>query len=250
MTSSINGKMTYYSGGGGECSFGDGVPLYNNNKKAFFSTVAMVTQYYAGSKTCGACLNVTSKGTGGGHNPIPSGSFMVFVDNECPTCESGGLDSNLGLDGAWDMEWTLIECPMPSSKPNIQFAYQGSNPYYIKIQVRNTRVPVSNVFITQGGKEVELVRTTDNFWNAPKDYKGFPITTPIPIRIVSILGDSIRDSVPKLSSDGVYDGSTQFPSTRPGGDKIGASTSSFSLSLHAALLLLFCLSLSLANMAL
>jgi len=241
MTGSVNGKMTYYADtGNGNCGLSNPVPpLYSD--KLFFSRVAIVTQYYDSSKTCGACLNVTSKGTGAGNNPIPNGSFLVFVTDQCPSCASGGLDSTKGLDGVWDMEWTLVECPMTDTN-YIQFFYQGSNSNYIKIQVRNSRVPAAQVYVTQGATELEGARTSDNFFEI---HSQVPFTFPLPIRMVSILGDTIRDVVPKLLSDGVLDGTTQFPAHS---DISKLVSSAPSLSLTSSLLVLFACVLVLLNM--
>ena len=40
-------------------------------------------------------------------------------------------------DGRWDIEIRAVQCPVGTSA--IQYWLQGSNAWYLKLQVRNTR---------------------------------------------------------------------------------------------------------------
>jgi hypothetical protein len=38
-----------------------------------------------------------------------TGTYTVFVNNECPECEFGHLDFAMPGDGSWDITW-LVAC--------------------------------------------------------------------------------------------------------------------------------------------
>jgi len=80
--------------------------------------------------------------------------------------------------------------------------WQGSNAYYIKIQVRNHRVPVNTLEFSASGVWYQGIRTDDNFWNAPSNFP-FPITFPLQVRVTSITGASVIDTVSALAADNV-----------------------------------------------
>ena len=49
----------------------------------------------------------------------------------------GDVDLGVSGDGRWDVSIQAVQCPVGSSK--LEYKFQGSNPYYIKLQVRNAR---------------------------------------------------------------------------------------------------------------
>ena len=49
----------------------------------------------------------------------------------------GDVDIGDAGDGRWDVEIQAVQCPVGDTK--IQYSYQGSNLWYIKLQVRNAR---------------------------------------------------------------------------------------------------------------
>ena len=54
---------------------------------------------------------------------------------------SGGMDLFKLGDGRWDISFVAIDCPtVPGEEGNIQLRFQGSNPWYIKLQVRNAKL--------------------------------------------------------------------------------------------------------------
>jgi hypothetical protein len=60
------------------------------------------------------------------------------VADECPECLSGSLDfQNNVYNGRFKIEWTPVQCNVGSS--SFQYSFQGSNAYFIKMQVANTR---------------------------------------------------------------------------------------------------------------
>jgi len=199
FTNTQSGEGTYYSySGGGDCTLTPTPPTGSGA----FSTVAIATNQYRNSITCGMCINVTATGTGKGNNPLPTTPQFVFVNDLCPSCGSNGLDFGLGLDGEWGIIWNAIECTLTS---NIQYVLQGSNSYYTKLQIRNTRFPVNSVYLNVSGKLVSTTKTSDNFFL----YNGL-VSYPLAIRIYGIDGQCLEDEVPTLSNNNVMDGNVQF----------------------------------------
>lgn len=53
---------------------------------------------------------------------------------------AGGYDLYIPGDGRWDIETKAIDCPtVPGKDGNIMFRFTGSNPWYVKLQARNTK---------------------------------------------------------------------------------------------------------------
>jgi hypothetical protein len=50
---------------------------------------------------------------------------------------TGDVDLGVDGDGRWDITIQAVQCPVGSGK--INFKFQGSNEYYIKLQVQNSR---------------------------------------------------------------------------------------------------------------
>eukprot|EP00752_Nemacystus_decipiens_P013640 g12093.t1 len=146
----------------GNCAYGSSVPDMYDGMYA----IALNNHQYDDSQMCGACLEGTADGTGSGYDPIPS-TYKGFITDRCPECSTGDLDFSVSGDGRWDIEWEFVPCPGES----ISFVFEGSNPYYWKIQPRGTKTPV--VSLTINGKAAW--RTQDNFfelgggpWNGPQ----------------------------------------------------------------------------------
>jgi hypothetical protein len=117
----------------------------------------------------------------------------------------GDVDLGLTGDGRWGIYWTANDCPVGSTF--LQYLFQGSNLYYIKLQVRNHRVPISKVeFQGTDSAWYPGARTPDNFWLVnPFTY---PFTWPLTVRVTSIAGHQVIDKVPEFGT-GVVDGSNR-----------------------------------------
>jgi len=197
------GDGTYYDGRGGQgqaCSiwpqpsFMRGLP-----------TVAINNPQWAGSATCGMCVQVTGTGQGSGSNPI-KGSFIAVVSDRCPECKTGDLDLAKSGDGRWKINWVAVDCPVQGG---LQYIFQGSNAWYWKIQVMNHRIPVNAVQF-QGKDKVWYngIRTSDNFWNPPGgfSYPSFPAN----VRIQGVNNQWVSDVVPRISTSPVSGKGVQF----------------------------------------
>lgn len=49
----------------------------------------------------------------------------------------GSVDLAENGDGRWEVEIQAVQCPVGSTK--LEYKFQGSNPWYLKLQVRNAR---------------------------------------------------------------------------------------------------------------
>ena len=47
------------------------------------------------------------------------------------------MDFAENKDGRWDISIQAVQCPVGDNK--LQYAFQGSNPWYLKLQVSNYR---------------------------------------------------------------------------------------------------------------
>ena len=50
---------------------------------------------------------------------------------------AGSVDFAENKDGRWDISIQAVQCPVGDNK--LQYAFQGSNPWYLKLQVSNYR---------------------------------------------------------------------------------------------------------------
>jgi expansin (peptidoglycan-binding protein) len=203
--SPFTGDGTYYGeSDGGNCGLNNPVP----SMYAGMVPVAMNKEQYEESAICGACLSVTGTGEGSGANPI-KGTFAAFVSDQCPECKRGDIDLAQSGDGRWKVTWEVVPCPGVTMS-DIVFQFEGSNPYYYKIQPRQMRSPATRV--TVGA--VECTRTSDNHFVCQSS-AGFPTT--VEVQVWTVLGDHYVNSVTGYS--GVVRGSSA-----PGGSTSAPSS--------------------------
>jgi len=173
-----NKEMTYYAGenaasssgtAGGNCAFSN-----INGLQAFSNVDGWVAVSKAGrydkSMACGMCVQYRGLGGMNGDvaNPIPTTWQKAMVVDSCEACENAAFDKplvelDLGDstgDGRWDIEWKSVECDVGDEKFQYAFAGPGSNTWSIKIQIRNTKVPIYKVEM-KGRKNVEDVTSPD-----------------------------------------------------------------------------------------
>jgi expansin (peptidoglycan-binding protein) len=112
-----------------------------------YTTVAMSPGSYFGSNICGVCLELNGTGIGHGNNPIGS-TIKVVVTDMCQTCTSfGDMKIGLGGDDNWLVTWKAVPCGLTK---NVQYVHQQSQQYFVKLQIRNTNIPVKKVDIIKG----------------------------------------------------------------------------------------------------
>lgn len=184
----FKGEGTYYGfTTGGNCAIRPPVP----NMYSGMVPVAINDAQYSGSLACGACLEVEGSGRGLGATPI-RGKFKAFVMDRCPECKFGDLDLSVSGDGRWDIKWKFVKCP---GEP-VSLLYEGSNPYYWKLQPRGSKTPVRKVWV--GG--IQGVRSQDNFFIFRN---GAPIGTPTTLTTVDIFGQTTSTVLRTFKPDGV-----------------------------------------------
>jgi expansin (peptidoglycan-binding protein) len=222
------GNATYYGlyTGGGACTL-DPTPYAGNTTEnsAIWATVAIADNIWAlfdDSAACGICLSLTGSGVGSGSSPV-DGTYTVFANNQCPSCGNSGIDLGLNGDGVWDITWKAVPCPLGSTL--FQYVFQGANDYYIKLQARNTLYPVAAMYIYQSNAWQALARSADNFFEAGSTVT-YPLDFPISIKITSVTGDYVTDTISTLVNGEVIQGSVQFPNCAGSTTATTAATSS------------------------
>jgi expansin (peptidoglycan-binding protein) len=189
------GDGTYYTeiGGSGTCAL---------EWTAGEHIAAINAAQWEGSVHCGECLAVTG----------PLGSTVVKVVSQCPDCAEGDLDFSYAamaaiadpILGRVPIQWERVACP--TSGP-LQFQFEGSNPYYLKLQVRDHRYGVQSVSVFHNGAYQPMVRNFDNhFVYQP----GSIVADPIDVRITATTGEVLQQSVGPLINDVDLPGTAQF----------------------------------------
>ena len=139
----------------------------------------------------------------------------MLIADLCPGCASGDLDLSTAAfaavtgatDGRYPISWRLASPPL--SQP-IGYRFQGSNPYYIKVQVIDHRNPVYLIELDTGaGGFVALERTSDGFFQ----YSSASPLAVLALRVTDIYSNTLTDSgIPIASNNNdVFAGHAQFP---------------------------------------
>ncbi|CAG5126535.1 unnamed protein product [Candidula unifasciata] len=197
----FKGDGTYYGYTlEGTCTYGDDYPPAGKDSR-ISALVALNAPQFMNSLVCGICLRVVGTGEGLGSDPI-KGEHIVFVKDLCPECKTGSVDFSLDGDGRWDITIQAVQCPVGSSK--IQYSFQGSNEWYLKLQVRNARIPITEVQLQRNGNWVTPKHSSDGYW-VVSDSNGFQ-TNNINVRLTAANGQQLEDTIPRLQNDVVMNG--------------------------------------------
>jgi expansin len=192
---SESGVATYYDAtGAGNCSF-DATP---ND----LDVAAMDAPEYDNSNVCGECVAVTG----------PKGSVTVRIVDQCPECEAGHLDMSQEAfakiadvsAGRVPITWNVVECNV--SGPLSYHYKDGSSQYWTAIQVRNSRLPIAKLEVQSGGSFTEVDRADYNYF---VDASGAG-TGSVTVRITSVDGQQITDTLTAPASDVSVPGMAQF----------------------------------------
>ncbi len=194
-----SGDSTYYAeSDAGNCRVSPTLGQWANDLT--FQTALNNTQYISNDQSagCGICIQGHYLGTGSGATPPPK-TFTALVVDRCPECAPGDLDLALnGGDGRWDIRWRAIDCPVGDTK--LSYLFEGSNPFYIKLGVRNHRIAVTKLEIqTQPNAPfVTATRKTDNFFTCKSC--PFPMKFPIAVRVTGANGQILQDRILTLTN--------------------------------------------------
>ena len=189
---------TYYGDTvGGTCTYGNTPPAYTWPRASDVTLVALNSPQFLGSVTCGMCLKVTGSGLGDKDSTI-EGEYLVFTKDLCPECHPGDIDFALKGDGRWDITIQAVQCPVGDTI--IQYSFQGSNSWYIKLQVRNARIPITSLEITtESGDVITPTHTADNYWTANSPQGNFQ--GELSVKMTAANGEVLHDVVPRVETD-------------------------------------------------
>uniref|UniRef100_A0A2C9KME2 Expansin-like EG45 domain-containing protein n=1 Tax=Biomphalaria glabrata TaxID=6526 RepID=A0A2C9KME2_BIOGL len=168
---------TYYgqNSGGGACQYAGPLPRAATDPK-IWALVAINRPQFLDSLTCGICLKI---------------AFCL-----------GSVDFALKGDGRWSISMQAVQCPVGGS--TIQYAFQGSNPWYIKLQIRNARIPITKALVRRNNNWVTMQRSQDGFWIL-SDGQPMP-DGPIGVRLTAANGYVMEDSIPRIDNSNVLEG--------------------------------------------
>ncbi|XP_064609550.1 uncharacterized protein LOC135473619 [Liolophura sinensis] len=207
----FNGDATYYGEGsnrGGLCQyFPPGLPPAG--RAPGMRSAALNSRQIYNSMGCGMCFKVHGTGDGLGQTPVVGDSY-AFVDDVCPECHEGDLDFSEDGDGRWDIGIQAVQCPVGDS--NIEYKFQGSHQWYIKLQIRNHRIPITHLELFQKKMKtfLPLKHTLDGFWELDDNQIWEkPLEVPLTIRLTAANGEVLEDSVDAIKNDVVIQGSVQ-----------------------------------------
>lgn len=190
------GQGTYYNyTGGGNCS-------YPRPYNTLYAAALNAAQYGAAS-LCGACAEVTGQ----------NGTLIVSLEDQCPECAFGDLDLEADafqfiadpILGRVPISWKIVPCPV--SQPVAFYIKEGSSQFWIAIQVRNHRYPVTKIEVFTDGSFTELPRANYNYFEKMGGLGVGPYT----FRITDYFGQVIiEENIPLLVTTEIP-GKNQFP---------------------------------------
>lgn len=127
--------------------------------------------------------------------PGEPNNLLAYVNDRCPECLTGAIDLGWTGDGRFPITWKAVDCPVIG---NLQYLFQGSQPFYMKLQVRNNKIPISTLeFGTPSGSWITGTRTQDNFFECPS--YPYPVSMPLKVRVTGIDGESLIDQIQSIS---------------------------------------------------
>lgn len=147
------GEGTYYAAdGSGNCSF--------QATPSDLNVAAMNQTDYAASAVCGSCAEITG----------PSGSVRVRIVDRCPECAPGDIDLSREAFakiaavelGRVAIQWTFVPCEVSSGV--VYHFKDGSNPWWLAVQLRNHRHPIAKFEYQKDGTFREAQRAEYNYF--------------------------------------------------------------------------------------
>lgn len=168
---------------------------------------------WAGSEKCGRCLRVTG----------PHGEATVIVTERCFDCPPGALELSEtaflqianATSGIVPIAWETVACDV--GEQTMQLEFEGSNPYYLKVQVQRHRHGIAAVSFHDASTSewTPMRRTGDNHFEVTG---GGPYTMPLRFRIEDVHGQVVEtQDVPEIVNATPIDAGVQLqPCPEPG----------------------------------
>lgn len=183
------GEGTFYAAtGAGNCSF-EATPHD-------LDVGAMNHTDYANSAVCGSCVEVTG----------PNGSVRIRIVDRCPECAPGDIDLSREAFakiaeprlGRVPIQWHFVPCEVESG---VAYHFkEGSNPWWLAVQVRNHRHPVVKFEYQRGGAFHEARRESYNYFVIDDGLGQGPYT----FRITDVTGQQlVSQGVPFREAESV-----------------------------------------------
>ncbi|MBX3188808.1 MAG: hypothetical protein KF819_17450 [Labilithrix sp.] len=198
-TQKQDGIATYYDADGAS-AWNCGFPVTPDD----IDITALNDAEYDKSNGCGACFVVTG----------PKGSVTVRAVDRCPGCEKGHLDLSEQAfakiaepkAGRVPITYQGVACGVSG---NLSYHFKdGSSKYWTAIQIRNHKVPITKVEYQKNGAFVDMPRSDYNYFIDPKGVGDQP--NGIKLRITSVDGQVVEDTVPGVGDDKLVPGAVQF----------------------------------------
>jgi expansin (peptidoglycan-binding protein) len=195
-----HGDGTYYAAdGSGNCS----LPATPSD----LMVAAMNATDYAGSAACGACAQITG----------PNGAVRVRIVDQCPECAAGAVDlSPQAFEkiapierGRVPIRWHYEACDVSGGV--IYHFKDGSNAWWLAVQVRNHRLPIEKLeYRADDGAFHPLSRVDYNYFVAEGGIGPGPFT----FRVTDVEGQQIESPGIPLRADQDAPATQQFPGCR------------------------------------
>lgn len=186
-----------YSGvtAGGNCGMGSQSSLPSVYHKMI--PVEINTEQYANSSSCGACIELVSKGKPLGPGPLKE-KYFAYVHGRCDGCGPASMGLSIPGTGMEKIKWSFIACP--KSLPQLKF--EGSTQYYKKVQIRGMVYPAEKMIIN--GKIGR--RSEDNYFissSGPFPREGL-------VKVVDIVGNSFQGMTNLSIGSGIINAPKDF----------------------------------------
>jgi expansin (peptidoglycan-binding protein) len=159
---------------------------------------------YGTSALCGACVEVTG----------PRGATTVRITDRCPECAPGDIDLAAAvfaeiadpIAGRVPITWEVVPCVV--SGPVRYFFKDGSNPWWLAVQVRDHRHPIASLeMLGADGTFQALRRERYNFFINDQS----PGEGPYTFRITDAYGHTQIDRDIPFAESQARDGQAQLP---------------------------------------
>jgi expansin (peptidoglycan-binding protein) len=171
--------------------------------------VALPPGLFAGSRGCGACIEVTG----------PRGVRVARAVDLCAGCAPDELDLARATfaaleapeQGRISVTYRFVPCEV--SGPVSYRVAEGSDPSRLALQVRDHRYAVASLELRPSGGSAftPLERTQDNLFVHPS--ASGPLALPATLRVTDVHGHVLTDTLDSVEPGRTVAGAAQFPAT-------------------------------------
>ena len=182
-----SGDITTYGGqvNGGSCGFKS---LWTNNNKNFKYGVAINSQQYNNSLSCGKCINIQYNNK----------NINAIITDICPECKFGDLDLFTEtyntliqeMPGRKYASWKFISCPNEIVNGNIQLRIDEINYYWLSNQPEKFKCGITNLFIYQNNEWIGMNRNDSKMMGLFFIFNN-KISIPFKFKIINIFSEEI-----------------------------------------------------------